>query len=176
MTYYVILIYEKWKAFIYVGWLCKNKYTLYNMYEPRKKFFEKLLAYLAILHGLPWKGCFHWQSQEWENLTRYNIKHIMQKSSPTPEKLSSQEWKFWLSGVATLITGLFGLLGNGVSLVVLCRRWFYLKKLDHGVFILPMEMKVELCNCIYLWRTGIRMTVMRKRIVIPLLLGFRVPL
>ena len=100
----------------------------------------------------------------------YNAKEL----EPTPEKLSSQEWKFWLSGVATLITGLFGLLGNGVSLVVLCRRWFYLKKLDHEVFILPMEMKVELCNCIYLWSTGIRITVMRKRIVI--LLGFRVPL
>ena len=107
---------------------------IYNIYEPCNKFFKKLVAYLAILH-LPWKGCFHWQSQEWENLTHYNIEHTMQKSSPTPEKLSSQEWKFWLSGVATLITGLFGLLGNGVSLVVLCRRWFYLlKKWPWGLY------------------------------------------
>ena len=34
-----------------------------------------------------------------------------------------QVWKFWVSGVATLVTGLPGVLGNGLSLVVLSRRW-----------------------------------------------------
>ena len=33
-----------------------------------------------------------------------------------------QEWKFWLSGVATLVTGVFGIFGNAVSLLVLCKR------------------------------------------------------
>ena len=34
-----------------------------------------------------------------------------------------QEWKFWLSGVATLVTGVFGIIGNAVSLLVLCKRY-----------------------------------------------------
>ena len=34
-----------------------------------------------------------------------------------------KEWKFWLSGVATLITGVFGTIGNTISLLVLCKRW-----------------------------------------------------
>ena len=33
-----------------------------------------------------------------------------------------KEWKFWLSGVATLITGVFGTIGNTISLLVLCKR------------------------------------------------------
>ena len=37
-------------------------------------------------------------------------------------KTNMQEWKFWLSGVATLVTGVFGIIGNAVSLLVLCKR------------------------------------------------------
>ena len=37
-------------------------------------------------------------------------------------KTDLQEWKFWLSGVATLVTGVFGIIGNAVSLLVLCKR------------------------------------------------------
>ena len=37
-------------------------------------------------------------------------------------KTNMQEWKFWLSGVATLVTGVFGIIGNVVSLLVLCKR------------------------------------------------------
>ena len=33
-----------------------------------------------------------------------------------------KEWKFWLSGVATLITGVFGTIGNTISFLVLCKR------------------------------------------------------
>ena len=34
-----------------------------------------------------------------------------------------QEWKFWLSGVATLVVGTLGIIGNTLSIVVLSRRW-----------------------------------------------------
>ena len=34
----------------------------------------------------------------------------------------TQVWKFWLGGVATVITGGLGVVGNALSLVVLCSR------------------------------------------------------
>ena len=50
------------------------------------------------------------------------VKVVMSSTLNMSIKMIKQEWKFWLSGVATLVTGVFGLIGNAVSLVVLCKK------------------------------------------------------
>ena len=53
------------------------------------------------------------------DITRVKVTKIITNNHV---KTNMQEWKFWLSGVATLVTGVFGIIRNPVSLLVLCKR------------------------------------------------------